>query len=554
MPEDQHSVGKVVYDQPMPMRDGVLLRGNIFYPKGEGPWPVLLQRTPYGKAAVGNARFIAAGYVVVSQDIRGRYASDGDWIPFSEPDTPDGPDGHDTIEWIAAEDWCDGNVGTFGASYDAWLQWQAARHRPAHLRAMCAYTIPMELTDLDYPGAFRLARRLHWWFATMAPDVRKRDGWPAPHMPSEGRRMWAEIEQGMRLGTLPVGAVSRALPPSLAKYVEAFLRDPARKPWRFAEAHGEIDVPNLDFTGWFDHCFSADHVASMQKQARTEDARTQTRVMIGPSYHSSHGEREVGGYDFGENAGFDKEGMMIEWFDHWLKGIDNDVRDQPAVKYFVLGSGTWKTAPTWPPPEIGKALTLHLSCDGQLREAVGDGGADEYTYDPMDPTPTVWEQGVVQLPYDRARLGDRRDMVTYCTAPLEADVEIVGHAAVTLFAASTAPDTDFFAHLCDVAPDGSAMEITHGMVRARHRNGLDQNDPITPGEVVEYTITLRSTACRFRAGHRIRLDIASANFPHYDRNHNTGGDDLFEAEMRVAEQTVYHDAARASRVVMGLNG
>lgn len=553
MAQHQTKVGRAEFDAPIVVRDGTTLRANIFYPRGKGPWPALLHRTPYGKATFAAPEIISAGYVVVSQDIRGRYASDGEWIPFSEPDTPDGIDGYDTIEWIASQSWCDGNVGTFGASYDAWVQWQAARHRPPHLRAMCAYTIPQELTDLDYPGMFQLARRMHWWFASMAPDLRRRAGMSPPHQPSQGKAVWTDIEQGLRLGTLPVAATLRALPPGLAAYAEAFLRNPARRPWKFAEAHGEVEVPNLDFTGWFDHCFSAGHLPSMQQRARSEAARTQTRVTIGPSNHGSHGNRAVGGFDFGAEAAFDRLGVMIEWFDHWLKGMDNGVRDRPQARYFVLGSGVWKTASTWPPPPDGRAaLTLHLSAGGVLREPVGEGAADTYTYDPADPTPTVWEAGLVQLPYDRSRLNYRSDVLRYRTAPLENDVEVTGCGTVTLHAASTAPDTDFFIHLCDEGPDGSALEVDHGMVRARHRAGLDRNDPITPGEVVEYTIPLRGTACCFRKGHRVRLDIASANFPCYDRNHNTGGNDLFEAELRVAEQTVHHHAAHASRMVLPL--
>jgi len=537
-------------DVPIPMRDGVMLRANIFRARTDEPAPVLVNRTPYGKSAATNQKYLDAGYAVVTQDIRGRYASDGEWTPFSEPNTLDGLDGYDTIEWLAGQSWCNGRVGTFGASYDGWLQWQAARHRPPHLVAMVACSIPLELTDLDYPGSFRLARRLHWWFATMAPDVRRRDGWPSPHRAPEGRTVWHDVEQGLRLGTLPVAAIARAMPPSLAKYAAAWLADAKRRPWQFEKHHADIDVPNLDFSGWFDHCTGLWHLPSMQKHGRTEAARGQTKAVIGPWNHTSIGRTPVNDVSFGEAAVWDLAGEHVRWFDYWLKGIDNGVDREPALRYFVVGSGEWKQATTWPLPDVGERM-LFLAGDGKLADSVAaNDQTDEYIYDPCDPTPTIWTQAVVPTVNDRRTADHRRDVLRYVTEPLAEDVEIAGVVEVRLFASSSARDTDFFAHLSDDDPEGIAMEVAYGMVRARHRNGLDREELIEPGEVVEYVIRLTSIACRFRKGHRIRMEIASSSFPHYDRNHNTGGNDLFEADMVVATQRIYRGAEHPSAVAL----
>lgn len=549
MPQDQKAEPVVERDVAVAMRDGVVLRHHMICPQTPPPWPVLLQRTPYGKAAAANPKYLDAGYCVISQDIRGRYTSDGEWVPFHEPGCLDGLDGYDTIEWIAAQDFCDGNVGTFGASYDAWVQWQAARHRPPHLRAMNAMTIPMEQTEIDYPGAFKLARRVCWWLMSMSPDARRRDGMSPPHTSAEGRDVWMKNEQGMKLAALPIASLVRAMPPSLGRYVESWLKDPTRKVWHFAEAHAQIEVPNLDYTGWFDHCYSAHHLPSMQQRARTDVARTQSKVVIGPWTHGGRGAREAGGFDFGETAEVDMHGEIVRWFDHWLKGEPNGVDADPAVRYFVMATGEWKHAPTWPPPDPRK-MALHLSCHGELTEQPGSGQPDAYTNDPVDPVPTIWSAGLTQEPYDRGRLDNRSDILRYRTAPLEADIEIAGHPVVTLFAATTAPDVDFFVHLIDEDPAGSALEVCHGMIRARYRNGLDRPSLIEPGDVLQYEIKLSATAVRFRAGHRIRLEIASSYFPMYARNHQTGGDDLFETDLQPATQTIHHDAQHPSRITL----
>ncbi len=547
-------------DVAVPMRDGVVLRAHVFRPEAEGRFPGILLRTPYGKPADGFERYVRAGYVVVTQDSRGRYASDGEYVPFTVEETGDAEDGYDSVEWLAAQPFCDGRVGTLGASYNAWMQWQLARLRPPHLRAMCAYTIPLELTEVDYPGGFRPGRRIKWWMTSMAPDLRRREGLPPPHTPEEARQIWDEVEHGRWLGLLPWVDVVRHLPERLAHYVEDWLGEPARQPWHFDEVHQEVEVPNLDFSGWYDHCNGTmAHLGLMQRNGRTELAREQTKLIIGPWNHPGLGQRRIGAIDFGPAAHLDLTDLIIRFFDRWVKGIENEVDAEPPVRYFTMGTGEWKQAETWPPEGLQEAV-YYLHSGGQAQGAAGDGRLDEmepgderedcYRYDPQDPVPTLWTRDLFTVPADRRQLDHRCDILCYRSEPLVQEVEVVGYPSFVLFAASSASDTDFFARLVDEDPAGQALEICYGMVRARHRNGLERENLIEPGAVIEYRISLGATAICFQAGHRIRLEVTSSDFPNHDRNHNTGRNDLADAKFIVAEQQVHHSASHASRLLL----
>ena len=597
-------------DVAVPMRDGVVLRANVFRPDARGSFPGLLLRTPYGKPGGGYERYVRAGYAVVTQDSRGRYASDGDFVPFCVENTGDAEDGYDSVEWLAQQPFCNGRVGTLGASYNAWMQWELARLRPPHLVAMCAYTIPLELTAVDWCGAFRAGRRIKWWLTTIAPDLRRRHGLPGPHTPAEARQLWDEVEQAHWVGFLPWKEFPNHLPPGLAEYAADWLAHPNRRPWRFDRAHGSVAVPNLDFSGWYDHCNdTVRHLAGMQANGRTAAAREQTRLIIGPWNHPGLGKRRIGDIDFGPQAELDLPDLIVRWFDYWLKELPNGIDQEPSVRYFVMGPNRWKSADTWPPGGTA-ARDYLLGSDGSAGSPTGSGrlyvvgtgggaaagqsepvarvgsgtpaahgatAADSYRYDPRDPVPTLWGKEWFTSPADRRQLEYRRDILYYRTEPLTEEVEVVGYPQVVLHASSTAPDTDFFARLVDEHPvegasggaeeeelaaavaggsrqdggrSGPALEVCYGMVRVRHRNSLDREELVEPGEVVELRIDLGATACRFQRGHRIRLEITSSDFPNHDRNHNTGGDDLAEVEMAPATQTVHHTEVCPSRLVL----
>ena len=546
---------------PVEMPDGIKLRANVFRPDAPGRYPGLLMRTPYGKAQGGFERFVRSGYAVVTQDSRGRYASEGTYIPYTvEGGTPDAQDGYESVEWLARQPFCNGRVGTFGGSYNAWMQWMLAKLRPPHLVAMCAWSIPLENTEVDWWGAFRPGRRIKWWMGTIAPDLRRREGAPGPHRKEEALEIWENIEQMRWLYFMPWLDFPRYLPEGMAGYAEDWLRHPNRRCWKFDEIHREVEVPNLDFSGWYDHCGGTmAHLGLMQKHGRSEIARTQTRLVIGPWNHSGLGNRRQGGIDFGPEAQMDMQDRMIRWFDRWLKDTDNGVDREPPVRYFVMGSGKWKSAATWPPGGTIR-VDYYLDSDGDAHLAAGSGrlqdepGAgrkpDRYEYDPNDPVPTLWSRALFTEPSDRRILDYRQDILIFRTPPLEVEVETVGYPEVVLYAATSAADTDFFARLVDEVPDGPATDVAYGMVRARHRLSMDEENFITPGEVTEYRVLMSPTACMFLAGHRIRLEITSSDFPNHDRNHNTGGNDLAETELLTATQEVHHTAKYASHLIL----
>jgi len=537
-------------DVRVPMRDGVTLSTNLFMPDAPGRFPALLLRTPYNKGNARHEKFVRAGYVVATQDSRGRYASDGRYTIFSREHTKDDEDGYDAVEWLAAQPWCDGNVGTFGASYCGWMQWKLARLRPPHLRATCAVSIPTSLPDVDFTGSFRPARRIHWWMNNIAPDLKRREGGPPPHTPADANALWNDIDRAKWLYVLPWTRLPKESFGRLWDDILDWFKRPWHDPWKFLDAHKDVEVPNLDFTGWYDHCCSIAHHVHMRQVGRTALAREQQKIIIGPWNHTGLGTRKIGDVDFGPDAQVDKEDLMVRWFDRWLKGIANDVEQWPPVRYFVMGANRWKHSDTWPPAGFAESA-FHLRSGGVLAaDPPAEERPDEYVYDPVDPVPTLWSAALFTVPSDRRKLNHRRDILRYQTPPLEQDVECVGCPQVVLDAASSARDTDFFARLVDVHPDGLALDVSVGMVRARYRHGFEREAPLTPGEVVAYRIKLGPTAIRFLKGHRIQLEITSSDFPNCDRNHNTGRDDFTDPELVPARQSIHHSSRFASRLVL----
>lgn len=543
---------------PVPMRDGCVLRADVSYPAGNGPFPVLVLRTPYGKPAP--TAFAGSGLIVVTQDARGRYASDGNYESFVRPQTHDAEDGFDTVEWAAKLPGSTGKVGTFGVSYNAFLQWRLAALRPPSLVAMAAFSIPARYTDLESPGTIRPGRRLKWWQGTMSPDMRKRDGGPAPHTNSAAKELWDSGQGDQLLMTLPWSRLPSEIFGHEADAVRAWLRDPSQDPWRLDVACRDVDVPNLNVCGWFDHCNgSIDLHTSIASSGRSEAARRRSRLIIGPWSHVGLGKRRQGKLDFGPEAQVDLDALQVRWFDHWLKGAENGCPSDPPVRIFVMGINRWRDEAQWP-PERAKSRTMYLASggkantprgDGRLTDAKNQGAApDHFTYDPQNPVKTLWDEAMFTAAADQRPLAKRDDILVYQSEPLATAVEVTGYPKLELFAASSAPDTDFFARLIDVAPDGLARDVCQGMVRARYRHGLDKPALLTSGETTRFEIQLGATSNVFLPGHRIRVDVTSSDFPNYDRNHNTAADQNSDGELRVAEQTIFHDSEQASRLIL----
>lgn len=550
---------KVERNVAVPMRDGVILRADVHRPDRGGPYPVLVKMTPYGKS--GNFdRFVRAGYIVVSQDIRGRYESEGTFKAYFTPRelTHDAEDGYDTVEWAARLPNSNSKVGTFGTSYDALLQWRLAPLRPPSLVAMSACSI-MAHFDNEH-GAFR---PLFLGFANLlAPEMRRRANRPGVHTRREASVLSSQGESEKWLNWLPWLELPREILEDETEAVRHWVNNPHMDPWRHDEGCKAITVPNLDVVGWYDHGHGNMLLyQTMVKEAKSEIARKGSRLIIGPWTHSI-GNRYVGDMDFGSNAALDIAALRIRWFDYWLKGIPNDFAKSSPVKIFVMGDNIWRDEGWWPLKRT-KEKILFVTSDGHANSASGDGmligekpqslGTDNYDYDPHDPVPTQGERHfgvVIRSASDQRPLAKRQDILVYQTQPLTQRTEITGFPVVELYASSSTPDTDWFVRLIDVYPDGLALDVSQGFVRARYRNGLDKPELIKPGEVLKYAIRMKPTSNAFLPGHRMRLDITSSDFPNYDRNHNTAANQHADSTMAVAGQTVFHGSSRATRIIL----
>jgi len=558
--EPQAGPLKVVVEENVPatMRDGVILRADVCRPDKGGPYPVLLTRTPYGKQHGKRiTEFVEAGYIVVCQDARGRYASDGTFECLARFQTHDAEDGYDTVQWAAKLPNSTGKVGTFGTSYCAFYQWRLAPLRPPALVAMSAHSIPGRHTDLEGPGTIRPGRRLQWLLSTMGPDIRRRAaraGTGEPLKKPEPK----EIEKW--LWFVPWLKLPHKVFEHETEVMHYWMNHPHLDPWKLDEGCREIAVPNFDVIGWHDHC-NGDALLyrSMAAHAKTEVARKKSRIIIGPWGHSTLGKRHFDNIDFGPEAQVDLLAEDIRWFDYWLKGKPTGIDREPPVRIFVMGDNRWRGEQEWP---LGRARTktIFLTSGGQANTPAGNGrlveqppaaaASDQYVYDPRNPVPTLFAKGSFTAVADQRRLADRQDILVYQSEPMKDRLEVTGNPTVELFAATSAPDTDWFVRLIAVEPDGLARDLCMGVVRARYREGLDKPKLLTPNEVVKYTIRLGPTSNAFLPGHRIRLDVTSSDFPNYDRNHNTAADQNADAELVPATQTVHHGGIRASCVLL----
>ena len=547
---------------PTPMRDGTVLRADVYMPTSGGPFPAALSRTPYNKTSLSDRHEELArrGYAVVVQDTRGRYASDGIFRPVFGAEFDDPKDGYDTVEWVAAQSWSDGKVGTFGYSYPSWTQWQMAPLMPPHLVTMFTGGMAPKTTDWEMGGVFRPGRALQWMLGGIAPDTQDWLDEPAgPNSPEQFARVAETATREKWLWFLPYADLPLEAVGGLREQLRDWLRNQHVDRFGIVGNFSRIDLPVHHRTGWYDRLIAtADMFNHMRKEAPSEEARKNQRLLIGPWTHSSDFTRQTGEVDFGSEAESGWVDMAAGWYDYWLKGEQNGVMDGPPVKLFVMGENRWRHEEEWP-PERAIATDYFFHSPGTANSPAGDGtlnlqspgdeSPDSYVYDPRDPVMSLYLASGHDGPLDSRLNSHRRDILVYQTPPLERDIEVTGYPELTLFLASTALDTDITAKLIDVHPDGFAQNLCYGFQRVRFRNGLEvPAELMRPGDVYELTVRLLPTSNLFKTGHRIRVDISSSDFPNHDRNHNTGGDDYFDAAMVTARQTVFHDSGRSSRI------
>lgn len=559
---------RVERDVEARMRDGVILRADVYRPGIEGRYPALLQRTPYSKNPGSEdnqfTRLAAAGYVVIVQDTRGRYMSDGVTRAHDE-----GEDGYDTVEWAARLPYVNGKVGMFGGSYSATTQLLAAPLRPPSLVALFPSASYASRYDMVFQGgAFYLYDGLSWNLG-QGVDVRRRRETPevrrdaAVGMSPDERRMFRDhwlwhlplkTMNAMRVGEFSPAYFDMLANPSYNAFWETF--DVAAK-------HGEFEAPAYHLTGWYDTLLNGTiaNFTGLRARARTERARRNQRLIVGPWTHArpSAGTTSIAGVEYGPDAGFDSAALMREWFDCWLKDGSDAVLSRAPVRLFVMGENRWRDEQEWPLARA-RETAYYLHSGGRANTRDGDGTlmttppgdqpSDRYVYDPWNPVPTGDTGVYSRQPSDRREVQRREDVLVYTSAPLTSPLEVTGPVTLHLWADSSAPDTDFTATLVDVLPDGTARALTDGILRARYRKSKTTPALLEPGRAEEFRIDLGATSNVFLPGHRIRLEVSSSNFPRFDRNPNTGGVFGEDTELRRATQTIHHSAARPSRLVL----
>lgn len=574
---------RVERDVPVAMRDGVILMTDVYRPDVEGPFPVLLQRTPYNKELGGlgllqtdTFRALRKGYAVVIQDVRGRYRSEGDFNPFHQ----EIDDGYDAVEWCGSQPWSDGNVGMYGTSYVGATQWLAAIAAPPSLKAIApAFTASDYYEGWTYQGgALEWGFMVNWVlpFLTTADLLRHHSRQPVPDFDAWRERLIDAVDGANEIAmTLPLGEIP--VNPEWTPYFREWLAHPTRDAfWKavsIEDHYDQVRVPALNIAGWYDIFLAGSirNFTGVREQGATTEAREGSRLLIGPWTHTTPPLAQSGAVDFGARAGqslmplsMDIDGLTLRFFDRWLKGIEAGY-DQPPVRLFTMGESVWQNEEQWPPARAVET-DFFLSSGGNANSIAGDGvlsceapgeeRPDIFLYDPFHPVPTVGGQlccypsTLAPGAFDQRPVEARHDVLVYVTPPLAEDTEVTGPVRLHLWAATTAPDTDFTGKLVDIYPDGYSRNLTDGIIRARYRQGTDQARPITPGEPTEYTIDLWATSNLFRAGHRIGLEVSSSNFPRFDRNLNTGHELGANAEMHPAIQTIFHDAEHPSRLVL----
>ena len=577
-------------------RDGVRLATDIYRPAlngsaAPGKFPVILERTPYNKDGIeGWAQyFVPRGYVAVGQDVRGRYASEGNWRPHRD----DVNDGYDTAKWIGEQPWSDGNVGTVGTSYPGGTQHALAISNPPYLKTM----IPVDaMSDygrygIRHNGAFEL-RWLNWIFNIGGPNGSHPARDPAVRnaLLKLGEQV-REYAKGMplRRGTSPL----RLAPDYEAWLVEAMSHGDYGDFWKNMGASvvdhlAEYkDIPVYLAGGWYDSWGS--QTANLNYVELSKAKKGPIRLIMGPWTHGGQEVSYSGEAEFGPEAALDFNAFRLRWFDRWLKGMDNGVDREPPVRIFVMGGGDahktpegrifvggrWRDERGWPLART-EVTPYYLHADGSLssEKPAESSSSTRYLFDPHHPVPTlggnISSEGVlmsrgamdqrcraeVWTCEDTRPLSARNDVTVFQTPPLERDKEVTGRLIVKLWASSSATDTDFTAKLIDVYPPntdfpaGVELNVADSIVRARYRDSLEKSALMKPGEIYAFTIEMYPTSLVFKRGHRIRLDVSSSNFPRFDVNPNTGEPLNGNRRSTTAENTLFHDAAHPSHILL----
>lgn len=539
------------------MRDGVTLRGDLYRPEGD-PTPTLIMRTPYSKdmpvglmVVLNPVVAAAAGYSVLIQDVRGRFGSEGDFVPFEN----EAQDGFDTVEWAATQEWSTGAVGMFGSSYMAATQLQAAGAAPPHLRALC----PIE-GSADYfegrsykGGTFELGALLSITLLTHAMGAVDRSGLSSSEVRAARRELKAMLDDLPRVAaTAPLSELRKTV---LGTYAPAFFdwmeNDQAGPYWErtsVASKHDAITVPALHISSWYD-TYVVGAIANylgIKARGATDLARENQHLWLGPWGHymprsAMSGVARLGEVEFGLGAALNLDAVQLAWFDRWLKNDDSAWRYDAPVRYFTMGDNAWRQERQWPPTAADQRL--HLGPGGRLlTHPPARSEPDSYRSDPDNPVPTIGGAHLVldsaypQGPLNQRRAERRSDVLLYTTEPLTSEVEIAGEVTLEIWIASTAPSTDVAATLSIVGEDGESVGLMDGIRRVSLRAGAPTRVEVVLGPVAQ----------AFKPGQRVRLRVAGSNFPRHDLNPQTGERASVAAVRVAANQEVFHEPEHPS--------
>ena len=551
------------------MRDGVVLRADIYRPDTAGKFPVLLERTPYNKGN-GESEFgrqaAARGYVVVIQDVRGRYTSEGEWYPFKH----ESEDGYDTVEWVAALPYSNGKVGMFGGSYVGATQMLTAIAHPPHLAGIFPVVTASNYHDgwTYQGGAFE-----QWfnesWTSGLAQDTLNRKVSAGTNAMVGAQTLPLTSYPLFNLaGMAPLG--SNASLQELAPYFLDWLGHPDYddywKKWSIEEHYPDIQVPAYVVAAWYDifQGGSLRNYLGITTHGGSGAARQKSRLLVMIGGHAGGGPK-IGEVDFGPQSVVDENALILRWYDFLLKGEENGLEHEQPVRLFVMGRNAWHDESAWPPPEA-KEVAYCLHSKGRANSSDGDGtlslarpaseAADRFINDPNSPVPTVGgplccdSEHLAPGAFDQRKVESRPDVLVYTTAAFDHDYNVTGPVSLDLYASSEAVDTDFTAKLVDVSPDGFARNLTEGILRARYRDSQESPHLMQPGTVYRLRIDLWSTSNLFLAGHKLRLEIAGTNFPRFNRSPNNGENPGRTTQLVKTTNTVYHDGAHPSALVL----
>lgn len=543
----------------IPGRDGINLATDLYFPKSNSiSYPVVLIRTPYNKKLLKEYGdfYSRHGYVTAIQDVRGKYDSEGSWMPYES----EGADGYDTIEWLAAQSWSNGKVGMVGGSYSGSAQLAAAIESPPHLVTIIPNITPATpFNNTPYEnGVFALGWGIRW------TDI--------VHGNISGQEMNSKFREVFQkdwyheLSYLPVIDLDKKIIGEEVEFWRKWLEEEPGSSY-YAEmdylsnAH-KIDIPVFLQSGWFD---VAARGTKMIYNSLIDAGNERIKLIIGPWVHSDKSSTQLGPRFLGEEAGIDLFQLYVKWFDYWLKGIDNGILRDPLVQVFDIGPNKWRYSHNYP-SEKSMETRLFLSADSNTaspnvnRELVRTGSTSPvrntaYTYDPSDPTPSFSEfLKKNKLSEYQQIINNRNDVIVFQTESFEKPLTIGGPISAVIYASSSAVDTDFSVTLTGIDQNGNIFPIgqTFGIVRARFRNDPGKEELLVKNKVYEYTIDLSHTCYTLTQGEKLRIEIASCSFPEFSRNLNTGKNNQTTMDFVVAEQKIFHTDEYPSHIVFSV--